>query len=564
MEKKGKTNDITLVLCVLACFFGGMMLWLQMNSTSATGAGFQEDTVFPLDTKFVVEGNGTTVTTALPTEYEGKAGEKIILTTTLEKQEESNSLLFYVQQSDVQVYLNDRLLVASLDRSISKRIPPVSRWYFARLPQDYEGQEIRIEITPALNDYMTELPEIYLGTKTAFLYMILRNAKMELAVGIPMIILAALLFMVSLFMGSPVFRQRLSRLALLAMLISIWMLSECQITQVFSDNIYWSLALLFSCFYLIPTVALSFLLTYPSIVRHKFMRWTFWAFVAVYILVQLLQITGTFIYVKMVGVVHVQIIILILEMLVCFYIVMKEKNAEMKEDLSIYKGLFLLGIFALIDMGIYYVNPAGDAGRFTMLGIAVFLIYLAYGAIRFASEMQRRRVEEAIYKELAMKDLMTGLESRTAFEQIQSAFSSAQTEEKVIMLMADVNNLKKINDRFGHRAGDDAIVSTAYVMKECFSHKCRCFRFGGDEFCVVAQGVALDEFREMMQLFEQRIGSLNEQKEYPLQVAFGCYESTNYTLEKCMREADHCMYLHKAKLKENMDKTEQVFCGETI
>lgn len=564
MEQKGKINYITLALCVLACFFGGMMLHLQMSSVAANGAGFQEDNVVLMNQEFLVNGGGESFTTSLPVDYEGIAGEKITLTTNLEPTENINSLLFYVQQSDVTVYLEGEVLVASLDRSISKRIPPMSRWYFARLPQDYAGKELKIEITPALDKYVTQLPEIYLGTKTAFLYMILRNAKVELLVGIPMIILGSLLFVCSLFVGNSLFRQRLSRLALLALLISVWMLSECQITQVFSNNLYWSLALLFSCFYLIPAVAVAFLLTFPSISRHRFMRWTFAVFVAIYVAVQLLQITGTFLYVRMVVIVHIQIIALIVEMIVCFYILMKEDNPEMREDLSVYKGLFLLGVFALLDVAIYYVNPAGEAGRFTMVGIAAFLIYLAYGAIRFASEMQRRRVEEAVYKELAMKDLMTGLESRTAFEQIQVELKEEDTEEKVILLMADVNNLKKINDKFGHGAGDDAIISTAHIMKECFTPQSRCFRFGGDEFCVVARKTDIHEFNQMTQLFAQRITELNEQKEYPLQVAYGCYESTNYTLEECMRQADRSMYLHKAKLKQNMDKTEQGFCGETI
>lgn len=55
-----------------------------------------------------------------------------------------------------------------------------------------------------------------------------------------------------------------------------------------------------------------------------------------------------------------------------------------------------------------------------------------------------------------------------------------------VVLIADLNNLKLINDTLGHQYGDEAIKLTADVLHSSFSDIGSCYRIGGDEFCVIS------------------------------------------------------------------------------
>lgn len=544
-----RIDRISLCFLVIGAAFFGVLFWLQQYS-SVLDTGFNSETAKAVEGEFRVTYGAKSITTPLPGSVDGKAGEQITITGIL-PQEESyyNSLIFYVQQSQVRAYLEGELMIESeREPKLPFQMPPSSRWYFFRLPEDYVGKELRIEIIPTFDEYARELPEIFLGTKASFLYMIMTNAAVPLLIGLPMVVLGIVLLLIGITLKERDVSQKLTRLGLVAILISIWILMESQITQIFMGNLYVGGYVLFSCYYLIPVALMSFLLTYPSIKKKKGMRRMFWVTAGAYGVVQFLQLTGISYFIQMVWVVHILIVLIIFGIVSCYVSMKKEGEAE--EDPSIYRALFILGVFALGDIFLYYVNPAGDTGRCTMLGIVVFLCYLGYTAVRRATEMQKRKLKEDIYRELAFKDIMTGLENRSAFETEQERMRNSDKSKRMLVLMADVNDLKGINDKYGHSAGDDAIISTAKALKESFNRECRCFRIGGDEFCVITETLTELEFEEMYTQFEKRLEAAGREKEYSFRVACGYRETENNNLEECMEQADQLMYERKARMKD--------------
>ena len=79
------------------------------------------------------------------------------------------------------------------------------------------------------------------------------------------------------------------------------------------------------------------------------------------------------------------------------------------------------------------------------------------------------------------------LQSKGIFEELRKRLSNDKNEgEKAIMVFADLDCLKTINDKFGHEEGDFAILSAAKILKHSFGNSEIVGRIGGDEFVVCA------------------------------------------------------------------------------
>ena len=158
---------------------------------------------------------------------------------------------------------------------------------------------------------------------------------------------------------------------------------------------------------------------------------------------------------------------------------------------------------------------------------------------------------EAGYKRMAFTDILTGYENRMAFEHhLKACASLADRGEAVTLIIFDLNTLKKINDTYGHKAGDIYLKNTADYIFENLDGKAPLFRIGGDEFAAIFVGsgeVELDVIMQNMRT-EKRI----VYKNYPFNCAFGAatFESgMDKSLRDVFKRADEAMYLEKIKAK---------------
>jgi len=97
--------------------------------------------------------------------------------------------------------------------------------------------------------------------------------------------------------------------------------------------------------------------------------------------------------------------------------------------------------------------------------------------------------------ELALHDDLTGVGSVRALDHFLPSTVRKAARRKsgdVALFFVDVDRLKSINDRLGHRAGSEAVCRVARVLESVVAERGEVFRFGGDEFVVVCPGLDLD------------------------------------------------------------------------
>ena len=138
-------------------------------------------------------------------------------------------------------------------------------------------------------------------------------------------------------------------------------------------------------------------------------------------------------------------------------------------------------------------TPAAAIGTVAALGVVVFLL-LSIAEVRFEREQQRMQdqwlARKAELQELAGMDELTQLQNRRSFyQQLQQEVDIAVRHKRELsILMIDVDDLKLINDEFGHQVADVALRSLARLLNRQAGDRNITARVGGDEFAVILPG----------------------------------------------------------------------------
>ena len=525
-----------------------MLFWFGMASEPYNVA-FNNEVAHVLKGDFTVQYADTTAIVQAPAELEMDADDTLIISKILTKDDvKGNSIMFYVRQSYVNVYVGEEQCIKdSSDREMPFSVTPGSYWHLFRLPDDWEGKELRIEIKADVERYAGEVPVIYTGTKSSFVYTATSNGAFSLLTCIPILVLGLTLIAFGFFTSNKQLKERLIILGLFALATSIWNLLEARLTQVFFADIQMATVVLFSCYYIIPFLAACFLDTYETFHKNKVMRGILYATGCTYILIQVLQAASIIRYIDLVFLGHVMIGAVIGAVVVQY--VIRKCRHKVIEDAVVYKAIMLLGLFCVIDIFRFYISPMLKAAQFSKVGFLVFFFYLGFSVIAQINEAAIKERENAIYKRLAFIDKMTQVNNRTAFEQKIHIMSQGEIADPTYFYMVDMNNLKKINDNYGHTAGDNAIIEIANALAESFGEK-QCYRIGGDEFCVITEGINVEQVKACGQEVERKLKEVSQNLEYDIIIATGFCQVKPGELETCFNNADAMMYRNKAALKQ--------------
>jgi len=169
-------------------------------------------------------------------------------------------------------------------------------------------------------------------------------------------------------------------------------------------------------------------------------------------------------------------------------------------------------------------------------------------------DITERKEQEKTIRTLSITDQLTGLYNRRGFTALseQQLRIAERTKSGILLLFADVDNLKQINDKFGHKVGDEALVETANVLKEVFRKMDIIARIGGDEFAVLASEASLEYADIIRNRLQDRLNvhNLNANRFYNLSLSIGMVyhpPPPPYSLDELISSADSLMYEEKQR-----------------
>jgi len=169
---------------------------------------------------------------------------------------------------------------------------------------------------------------------------------------------------------------------------------------------------------------------------------------------------------------------------------------------------------------------------------------------------QQKETEKKLY-EAANTDMLTGLYNRRGFIALaEHQLRVADREKKnLILVYLDLDDMKRINDQFGHKEGDRALADTANILRQSFRESDVLGRLGGDEFAILLAESSEGDIEQIIcEHIQQNLKSHNEQnvRPYLLSVSVGIarYNPENpCTLDDLLTAADKLMYREKGHLK---------------
>ena len=189
---------------------------------------------------------------------------------------------------------------------------------------------------------------------------------------------------------------------------------------------------------------------------------------------------------------------------------------------------------AALALWIPYIVDGGSgalAGRLAAQSVLVIVVGFVLGAILFDVRSQRLTAERT--GRLARMDALTGLGNRLAFDESLGDRDRPRPRRDGSALsigIADLDDLKGINDRFGHLEGDRCIREAARAIELSVRMTDRCFRWGGDEFVIVLPGTDRALAEEVLGRMAMAVAAVCETEDRrPVTLTYGSAENVRAT-----------------------------------
>lgn len=190
---------------------------------------------------------------------------------------------------------------------------------------------------------------------------------------------------------------------------------------------------------------------------------------------------------------------------------------------------------------------------FTTISLGVILVFVVFFLIRLFKALLNEKTEKKL---LEQREYLLSLDNLTEIHNRNYLMSKVLVNLNnepfpQVLIVCDMNNLKYINDNYGHQTGDTILKLFADSLKEVFKKDDQLFRLGGDEFLILLTGVSKEEAIELIKkakaiCFEKTL-ILNDGTDFRLSASFGysIRKSTLISYDELFKRADNAMYEEK-------------------
>ncbi len=173
-------------------------------------------------------------------------------------------------------------------------------------------------------------------------------------------------------------------------------------------------------------------------------------------------------------------------------------------------------------------------------------------------DITERKLKEEQLRALSLIDDLTGLYNRRGFLALAKHRLEIvqQKNNDLVLLYIDLDNLKEINDQYGHPIGDQALIETTRILKLTFRGSDIIARIGGDEFVVLSSETAKIRAQNLLLRIKASLDAFNKKAKLPfrLELSIGWTHHDHRkpkTISQLLASADRSMYHHKMIKKTN-------------
>lgn len=500
-------------------------------------------------------------------------GQEFSVINVLPQELGSNSSLFFRSKNIFySVYIDDKLVYSpDVPESIFYTNSFGTRWSVIELASEYGGKTVEIRVSKSYESARAGIDNIKIGNPAGIILSVIAEKLVAFVTCILLIFVGLLLIIADIPINVQVKKNHeLMYLGFFALSIAVWCLSETNLVQFFFDDS--RLMQVVSC-YSLMLISIPMIMYLDSAFGFKIKVIKPAVCImsgAEFIVCWVLHLTGIADLRQTLTLTH---IILALSAAIFFYIVIRNslfKGKSRKRNL--YRmlrgiGLSSISVATVIDLLRFYFGIGTDSAMFVRIGLLIFVICYGSSSLENTVNAVKLGVKTDFISKLAYHDGLTGVGNRTAFEERLIELDKIKDSVSGVgIVMFDVNDLKFVNDNFGHQYGDNMITKSAELIVNAFSaDNGECFRIGGDEFAVLLSGEdILRRYENGADNFKKVVDEYNNDKENELRISiaygFESYDSKVHSkMMDIYQQADAKMYKNKKAIKTNQIRPEEYY-----
>ena len=538
IEKK-----LWITLFVFGLFAIGFSGWIFSQST--TREKLLWDNTIRFETKKLTDGEIKSENIALPEDFD-----------------DPRSILFKTTHTIAEVWLDGEKIYeyGNEEDAPSFMKSPGSCWHIVNIPEDSAGKSLEVRIIPVYDNYYGNEVSIVYGTRgNCVLKILMDSFKTLLRSGG---ILFASIICLLLYLGA-VRRKRRDKtetkievflnLGFFSLLIAVWTLAQCGFLQFLIPDGRTLYFVDYFSFFLFP-VPFNFLLY--DICKSRYHKGAL-IFPILYLANMaadvLLQCTGIIDIFRLLPATHVIMVAnAVYTVALILYEARKEGNDEAKK---FQYPMCVLIVFGMVEMFLYYLRKFQQTSILLPIGTLLFIIMLIWIQVSQYYDQYIQKQKVIYLQKIANMDMLTEAMNRNAYEDMVKYLEESDIKLRTTgVVLFDLDNLKVINDNFGHEKGDEALKLCYQCISQAFQNVKNCFRIGGDEFAYVYHSDEKDMIPERLKALELILKKTAETNklEYPLSMSAGYayYQpDIDFDFKDIVRRSDTMLYRQKRRKK---------------
>lgn len=466
-----------------------------------------------------------------------------------------------IKQSSARVFIDNELIYEYGSDRVRQGKTLGTGFLFVNFPSEYKGKTLKIQLNVTEDNVFTKFDSIRIYEWENVYRVIMTENRIPMFLGSFLVILGIVAGVITIFaLAKSIKFLKLFCVSMFSICMGLWTLCYYKVILIFSIPLYSISLIEYISLYLAPLPVTIYMYEDVQRLKNKVIKLLYKILIAI----QLITVFITMLL-HTLDIVHFAATLkymhtIILCSLVYFFIVL---ILNLKSSHQTENRLFLIGMLVVIicvaydlvgySMKRYLGNTILSLKGVSSIGIMIFIFILIAIFYMDMTKKVMQETERNFLLKSAYTDEMTQLHNRRYCTEYMQNIQNKQ-ECNYTVICFDLNNLKVMNDTYGHAKGDILIKSAAEVIAETFDEYGIVARMGGDEFIAILETADTYKIKELETKLQENINKKNKETEnLNMSMAYG-YASGNSSknnIEKLYQEADDNMYAHKMKMKQS-------------
>lgn len=474
-------------------------------------------------------------------------------------------LRLHIKQTAVSMYLDNEMVYEYGYDRIAKNKSVGNGLQFINFPKEYQGKKLTISLTVSEDKAFTKFDSIRIYEWENVYRVLMTENRIPMLFGCFLIIFGLAMGMTTAF--AVVFSLKYVRLlcvSVFSICIGLWTLCYYSVINLFAIPLYSISLMEYVTLYLCPIPLTVYMYEDVKNLKNKVLKRIYWILLAV----QILTITVT-VALHTADIVHFAAtlkymqVLIVISLLYFFAVVMLNlsKYSPLESRLFLI-GMLIIGICIANDLITYWTDRYSGRSVSTIRGLSCMgvIIFIFILIVSFYINLTKKLMQETERNSLiksAYTDELTQLHNRRYCMEYMNKIKEEQNDSFTVICF-DLNNLKKMNDTYGHAKGDILIKSAAEVIAESFEKEGIVARMGGDEFIAVLNFAEDGKIVLLIEAFRNNIVKKNKKIEglnMSIALGYACSSSQEHDIDKIFQIADDRMYENKKQMKLALGET---------